>query len=189
MIVALAALVLLLPLIGVSSCGVIEDGSDSEIGSEELFAEFEKLIQRQSFDDVSLAIYYVNEDVLTLIGYTVEQLIRVAGSDEFTGRIIVFGNATAEKMGSFDLISKKDLVPLDTSLYDVDARVYYIFRSAKDGKLLDVTIGGSPRNGVDTDVYCDFVNGRAVKENRLLFQIIVPFLTDDARRGLSSYLD
>ncbi len=56
----------------------------------------------------------------------------------------------------------------------MNARVYYVLESKKNGKLLDVIMWGGA--GDTTTI---FVNGYEVKENEILYNAIIPFLPND----------
>lgn len=61
-----------------------------------------------------------------------------------------------------------------------DARLYYVFETKNDNKILSVTMWGN-NNSI-------FVNCNEVKENKTFYDVITPFIPSDAVLELKSYL-
>ncbi len=64
---------------------------------------------------------------------------------------------------------------------DIDGRIYYKFESEKEGKILDVAMWGEETNSI-------FVNGFEVEGNDMFYDVIMPFLPEDAVKDLKAYL-
>jgi len=130
-----------------------------------------KLTETEDFDDISLTIYYLDPLILTSFPLSVDDLINFNS----VNKIVVDGSDVEEHIDLFKQISKDDLIPVKKTSR-VDARFYYVFESEKEGKLFDVAMSGA-NNSV-------FINGIEFEENDIFFTIIIPFLTEDAKKDL-----
>jgi len=142
--------------------------------SEKALSDISKLTEAEDFDDISLTIYYLSVYVETRTPLSVDDLI------EFhSGKIVVDGSDVEEHIDLFKQISKDDLIPVKKTSR-VDARVYYVFESEKEGKLFDVAMWSYKSNV--------FINGVEFEENRIFFDAIIPFLTEDSKKDLAIHL-
>jgi hypothetical protein len=71
------------------------------------------------------------------------------------------------------MINNAPLIPMERPLY-VDARLYYVFRTTKNSKIFEVIMWGN--NG------CIIVNGKEVYDNDVFYDIVVPFMPEDAAK-------
>jgi hypothetical protein len=139
----------------------------SDMRSKEALNSLSKLTERENFDDLSLTIYYMNPYIFTFYQVSVDDLINSKGI-----KIIVDGSDVEEHIDLFKQISKDDLIPVKKTS-GIDARVYYVFESEKEGKMLEVAMWGD-NNSV-------FINGLEVKGNNIFFTFIIPFLPEDEK--------
>jgi hypothetical protein len=89
------------------------------------------------------------------------------------GQKIVISVSNLEgHMDLFKQIGSADLIPVMKKTY-VDARLYYVLESKKNGKLFDVAM----QCGFDNDNM--FVNGIEVRGKAILYEVIMPFIPED----------
>jgi len=148
-----------------------------ELGPEELFGLFSSLIERENFFDISLTIYYFASPIELRPSQSVDQLMM----HHFASKVVLSGQIIQDKINSFRQINETDIVVVNTSDYVVQAMVYYVFESTKDGKLFDVVWCGWSSDGKGGWKFCVFINGTAVKENRVFIDVIEPFLPVEGR--------
>ena len=161
--------VTLLALIILTCCG----GDNTR--SKDVMNSLAKVTERKNFDDLSLTIYYIDPLILTRAPLSVDRLINFRS----VKIIIINGNDMKEQISLFKQINKDDLIPAD-DISLIDARFYYVFESAKDGKLFEVAMWGED--------YSIFVNEQEVRENDIFYNVIIPFLSEDAKTVLEAYL-
>jgi len=129
--------------------------------------DFVEFIGRDDIDGLSLTIYYCNPNMFTWCPISLDQLINYAHDII----IVINSGELAKHIDLFKLVGSTDLVLVRKNTR-IDARVYYVFEIENQGKLLDVAMWG--KNG------SYFINGVEIKENRLFYDIIRPFLPEDA---------
>ena len=134
-----------------------------------------KIIEEHNFDDLSLTIYYNDPLLLTSFPLSVDDLINFFD----VKKIVINGSDLEEHIASFKQISEDDLVPVKSNSR-INARFYYVFETGAGEKIFDVAMWGS-----DSSV---FINGLEVNGNDLFFDIIIPFLPEDAVKDLAVYL-
>ncbi|CAM4472274.1 hypothetical protein [Paenibacillus typhae] len=126
-----------------------------------------ELIAKENINDISLTIYYLNPLTLTRYPLSAEDLI------SFTDvhKIVINGNDLKKHFELFKRINDGVLMPVKKKSR-VDARIYYVLESKTNGKLFDVTMWGKENSM--------FVNGLEVKGNEIFYDVIRPFLPEDA---------
>ena len=133
--------------------------------------DYSKMLREGIPEDVSLTIYLLGLDVLYRKPQTVEDLTKCA---------VVRIDVTAEELkGQFKLLEKLDvrkLEPTEKSQY-IDARVYYIFENLDGEKILDVAISPVGLGEIEGFVH---INGICVYWNPIFYDLIEPFLTEEA---------
>lgn len=133
------------------------------------------MIENEDINDISLTIYYL--DLHALLFYpvsSVEDLIQ--RSDE---KVVISGSDLEEHVDLFRKMSNEGFIPVWKKSSDLDLRVYYVLESKKNGKLFDVAMWG--------DGGSIFVNGIEVKENKIFYDVIIPFLPEDVARDLEAF--
>jgi hypothetical protein len=143
--------------------------------SKEVLNSLSKLTEREKFDDLSLTVYYLSPYTLTSFPLNVDDLVNFDG----VKIIVIDGSDMEEQIGLFKQISKDDLIPVKKTSH-INARIYYVFESEKEGKILDVAMWGD-----DNSV---FINGLEVKGNDIFVNIIIPFLSEDEKNDLTSFI-
>lgn len=149
---------ILFMLIISTACGI------KDMRSEKLLNNYSKLIEK---NDLTLTIYYINPFILTRYPLSVDNLINFEG----VKKIVVSGSSLEEHMDLFGQINKDDLVPVKNKSR-LDARFYYIIETVSEGKILDVCMWGN-----DNSI---FVNGLEVKWNDIFYNVVIPFLPEEA---------
>ncbi|MCL2392536.1 MAG: hypothetical protein FWC66_08045 [Oscillospiraceae bacterium] len=156
------------------------------MNEKEASLSFSEFIESGDFNDINLTIYYMNF-ALTRTRVRLYQLIGgwydnsgqlIAGW--YTHRIVVAGEDLAEQR---DLISRTvnaEVMPIENETF-VDARLYYVFEHAKYGELFSFLAFG----GGDTM----FVNGVEVEHNGVFYEMVLPFLPEDAVETIERYLN
>lgn len=152
--------------------------------SEQLDAalqDYERIVNGELPEDIRLTIYCMEANTATRIPLSVEDVIRLHKYKT---------DADAEKLNAnqaaLQKLSASKLQPLQGNYY-LNARVYYVFEIGETGKLLEVAMwcydeGQGWGYGV-------LVNGIAVEEHPVLFEIIEPFLTEEIRDMLDRETD
>ena len=145
---------------------------ESKMQLKESMQNFSMLIESENLDDLTLTIYYMSFFILTRGYLSANDLINYTCDN----KIVVSGELLKEHIDLLKQLGSVNLEPVIKKSY-LDARLYYIFETEEDGKILDVVIClGST-----------FVNGIKVKYNKVLYNVLIPFLTEDARNELEMY--
>ena len=136
-----------------------------------------KTIETESIDDLRLTIYCLPPSVLTTIPMeTAERLIKA----EEENKIVVNGNDLEEYVDELKGIGKERIIPLIKKTPFCDIRTYYILESKKNGKLIDVAMGG-----IDGEYLSIFFNGVEIKANSVFYDLIIPFVSGDIVKSLT----
>jgi hypothetical protein len=141
-----------------------------DVRSENILDSFLKLIEEKDFNDLSLTIYYISPYILTRAPLSVDDLINL---DDVT-KIVVSSSELKEYTDLFKQLSKDDLIPVKNRSR-INARLYYVFETVNDGKILDVAMWGENAN--------IFINGLEVESNDIFYDIIMPFLPKEVADG------
>lgn len=131
-------------------------------------ADYEKMLSGDIPQDLRLTIYYMDPAILTLVPLSAEDLM----SFSETKKIVVGSDELAANFEPFKKLNSSVLQPAIVTSY-IDARMYYVLEAGDSGKLLEVTIS-QVRGNI-------FVNGMEVEHNRIFYELIAPFLTEEAR--------
>lgn len=134
------------------------------------------MIENEDINDISLTIYYM--DLQALLFYpvsSVEDLIQWTDDE----KIVISGSKLEEHVDLFRKMSNEGFTQVWKKSSDLDLRIYYVLESKKNGKLFDVAMWGD--NG------SIFVNGIEVKENKVFYDVIIPFLPEDVARDLEAF--
>ena len=163
-----------------SGCG--GSGSRPEIPaqSESPLNNFSELLESVNLNDLSLTIYYMNPFIFTRRPLRVEDLI----DSESTIKIHVDGNRLEEHIDLLSQIGNVQLRPIENDSY-LNARIYYLFEAAKDGKILDAAMWMWGEFS-DLDV---LVNGAGVSDDAIFYDAIMPFLPENAAETLEEFLE
>ena len=140
---------------------------DNNMPPEKALNKFSKLIEKGNIDAISLTIYYVDPFILSSVPWRVDVLINGGGNH----KIVINGSDLKEHIGLLNQLSNVVLIPVEHESH-IDARMYYVFETKKNRKIFDVSMWGS--NG------SIFVNGLQVKENYIFYDVVIPFMPEDA---------
>jgi undecaprenyl diphosphate synthase len=127
-------------------------------------------------DDLRLTIYYLSPSILTRVPLSSDQLI----SYSLTEKIIV---ESSELVKHQELLQKMNVSALQTDSEEtyMNARLYYVFSTEDNEKLLEVVLSDRARD--------PFVNGIQVKDSNIVFELITPFLPEDVRNRLNQCIE
>ena len=144
--------------------------------SKKALNTFSKLIESGNLDKLSLTIYYTSPFILTRQPLSVDDLIGF--SDVKKG--VIKGSDLEEHINLLNHMVNADLISVKNKSY-LDARIYYVFETEEEGKIFDVAIGVSDSKSI-------IFNGVKVKGNDIFYDVIIPFLPEDAVKELEVYL-
>ncbi|HNX15532.1 MAG TPA: hypothetical protein PKH29_11855 [Oscillospiraceae bacterium] len=127
---------------------------------------FSEIVESGDLSNLRLTIYYMSSGYLTVQPLSIEGLI---GSCDYK---IVVKSSDLEAYNDYLIrLSKEPLLPFEKE-GRIDARVYYVFETKLGHKLYDVAwpvlVGGI------------YVNGMNVKKSDIFYDVILPFLPQDA---------
>lgn len=138
-------------------------------------ANFSEIIKQDNIDNLSLKIYYMSPYMLTLRPLNVDDLINMSE----VHKVVVSGSSLKEHINILNQISNADFIPVKNKSC-INARLYYVFETKKNGKVFDVALWGN-ENSV-------FVNGVEVKGIDAFYDVVIPFLPEDIVKELKKYL-
>ena len=133
--------------------------------------DYSNMLQEGIPEGVRLTIYLSDLNVLYAKARTVDELIRYAEA-----QIIVETKELQERIELMKRLNAGELEARDTPRYN-NALVYYIFEDADGNKILDVAISPARLGRIEGRV---LVNGVCVHWDPIFYDLIEPFLTDDA---------
>lgn len=136
---------------------------------------FSELIEHRNLNDLSLTIYYMNP--LYLTRYPISDTDLIDG--KFDYKVTIRGRRLDEHIDLLNQLNSITLIPVEHKSY-LNARLCYVFETKKDGKILTVSMWGK-NNSI-------FVNGCEVKENNVFYDVVMPFLPEDAIKELQTYI-
>ena len=138
--------------------------------------DYTQMLEGDLPEDLRLTIYYASLDFVTRAPVRVEDLILIP----ITRKIVVESEELAKHK---ELLKKMDasiLQPVQEETY-IDARLYYVFEVGESEKLLEVVVSPSQLYKINGSVV---VNGIEVEDNPIFYELIAPFLTEDAHNKL-----
>ena len=156
-------------------------GGDNMFSKRPLF-NISELIENENIDDISLTIYYVNPFILTLFPWSIDNLIDSSQEN----KIVVNGSDLKEHIDLFKQINNNNSIPVKKKSTYVDVRLYYVLESKVNGKLFDVAMWGGGDGSEDNSI---IVNGIEVKGNDIFYDVIMPFLPENAAKEFGEYTD
>lgn len=130
--------------------------------------DYSAMVAGELPEDLRLTIHYLSPMILTRVPLSGEDLIHYSLAETI---VVDSGELRAHQ----DLMRRMDasVLRIDRSKPLVNARLYYVFSTEENGKLLEVVISPGNRDSV--------VNGFHVDHHDILYDLIAPFLTDEAR--------
>lgn len=142
--------------------------SDPAAQLQDKLENYSKIMQADLPEDLRLTIYYIDPRILTAYAWNVDTLIKY---DE-TQKIVIEREEILSNIDAFKKLNWSVLTPTKNEPF-INARLYYVIESGEYGKLLEVVISEVRGNVV--------VNGIEVEYNTLFYELIWPFLPEDAR--------
>ena len=134
-------------------------------------AAYERMINGNIPDDLRLTIYYISPLIFTRMPLSAEDLV-----NDWDAKIItVSAEELSSNLAVLQKLKASVLQPVEEETY-IDARIYYVFETSRSNKVLEV-VSRSLRSSV-------FVNGVEVENNEIFYEIIEPFLTEEAHEIL-----
>lgn len=121
-------------------------------------------------EDATLTIYYLPHDILTRAPLTVADLMDMND----TVKIVVHSNELINQLSTLKQLDLSCVRPAKEE-FGVNARLYYVFETGNSERLLEVAM---QQFVGDTQAFGTFVNGIAVQKNPVLYEIILPFLSE-----------
>ena len=145
-----------------------------------------------------MTIYYMSPFIATRTPLSVDELIygitainEKRKRDEINGcfeyKAVVNSDKLEEHINLLNQICDAVLTPVEKKAI-ISARIYFVFESKTSGKIFEVTMWGTQLDdegkGVDQ---CLFVNGVAVEVDYIFYDVIKPFLPEDALKDFEDY--
>lgn len=143
---------------------------------QKAFNDFSQILEQAMLDGLRLKIYYLPPSIFTRAPLTVDNLIRSSS----TQKIVIDSERLKEHIDLLNQLTADSLVPVKHKSH-LAARLCYIFETDNDGTILEIAIGG-----INNSV---FVNGIEVEYNDLFYDVIEPFLTEEARKETKQYFN
>lgn len=142
--------------------------SDPAAQLQDKLENYSKIVQADLPEDLRLTICYVDPLLLTTYPWSADTLINC----DMTQKIIIEREEILSNIDAFKKMNWSVLTPTKNEPR-INARLYYVIESGEHGKLLEVVISEVRGNVV--------VNGIEVEYNTLFYELIWPFLPEDAR--------
>ena len=140
--------------------------------------DYTQMLEGDLPEDLRLTIYYMSTAILTRYPYGIDDLVKFAGSHSQT--IVVEAEELAKHKELLKKLDASILQPVQEETY-INARLYYVFEVGESEKLLEVVVSPEQLGKIYGDVV---VNGVAVEDDPVFYELITPFLTDDAHDKL-----
>jgi hypothetical protein len=135
--------------------------------------EFNVAIEKEPMD-FTLSVYYIDPRILTRAALSVDRLINYS----IVTNIVINSDELKEHIDLLKRLNSAELIPVEEESY-IDARLYYVFESEKDGKILDVALCTSRGHM--------FVNGMEVAMNPVFVELVLPFLPEEAQSYVTAF--
>lgn len=132
--------------------------------------DYIRAIEEDIPDNLRLTIYYTDPNILTRKPLSAEDLVRFSETKE----IVVHSGELAVQSELLKKLNSSNLRRVEETS-DMNARVYYVFEMG-NYRILDVVI--SEIHGTV------FVNGFEVEDDPIFYELITPFLTEEAHETL-----
>lgn len=141
--------------------------ANTSIQLQNALENYSKIVTGDIPQDLKLTIYYMDPQILTRIPLSAEDLINAS----FTQKIVIEHEELLKHLNLFQQLNAPILQPVKEKSA-INARLYYVLESTASGKLLEVTV---------SQIYGTvFVNGIEVEDNPIFYELIAPFLTEEA---------
>ena len=139
---------------------------------------FSELIEKGNICNLSLTIYYASPSLFSFASCSIDDLMEFSE----VNKVVVNGDSLKEHVALLTQLLTKlcdtELVPVESKSY-LNARMYYILENKLQRKTFEVAMWGSGWN-----VY---VNGIEVQSTKILFDVVMPFLPEEAAKVWEPY--
>ena len=145
---------------------------------------FSEIVASGNLEDLSLTIYYIADPLVFFrLPLSVDLLI----NNSSTKKIVVDSNHLEEHIDLLVQLSNATFIAVEQESF-LDARLCYIFETKQGGRVFEVAMDGVQfdENG-EYIGSCIYVNGLAVYDDDIFYDVLKPFLTEDAAKELRSY--
>ena len=133
----------------------------------------QQTINSEKFNDFNLIIYFMNPSRLAQVPVSEYDLI----SGMYDHKLTVSGELLKEHANLLGRLKKIKLKSVETKSA-LNTRLLYVFKDKNDKEVLSVSMWGE-NNSM-------FVNGEEVKEEKILYDVIIPFLPEDVAEVVRS---
>ena len=181
-------LLLILTLVGCANASAQPEtgiNSDKPAQLQASLEDYSKLVNGDFSEDLRLTVYCLSPSIETRRPLSAEDLVGlVNNSAPGTYKIVINAKELATNQATLRKLSSSALQPAKGDYY-LNARVYYVFDIGETGKILEVAMwcyDDGPGYG-----YGVFVNGIAVENNSIFFELIEPFLTEEVHKMLEPH--
>ena len=158
-----------IPFILLLTIGAILGGC--EIRSRNTFADFARLIENGDYENLRLTIYFTDPHQFSRL-WSVDFLVDLyPDSYPFIRKFVIDGDHLVEYSDLLNQLSNVAMIPSERA-NRINARIYYIFENIRTGRVFEVVIS-SWHNTLH-------VNGIEVESNYIFYDVILPFLPEDA---------
>jgi len=130
------------------------------------FRGYNAVISKDLPEDIQLTIYYIEPWILTQRPLSADDLI----NDSLAKKIVVEHEELSAQIALLSKLEPSILEPVKEETY-LDARLCYVIETETHGKILEVAVSQVGEN--------IFVNGIEVEHNSVLYEVIMPFLSED----------
>ena len=161
-------------LFTLSACLYSEKTANDELN--DALHEYSQIILEDIPSDLCLTIYYIDSSILTRAPLSAEDLMTFPCVE-------IIEIKSEELVEHIALLRKLDasiLQPVQKESY-INARLCYVFEVGESEKLLEVVV--TPEFLYKINGYV-VVNGIEVEDNEIFYELIMPFLTEDAHNKL-----
>lgn len=164
-------------LLFILSSIILVDREGGFTNSRRNLITFSDFVESGNVNDITLTIYHIDPLTRTPFPWRIEDLIR--SREDY--KIVIKGNQLREHMDLLIAINDATLTPVSEPSI-LNARIYFIFE-ANGENILDVAMWGWGSSMISM-----IVNGIEVEEHYIFYDIIIPFLPDDALEPLGRWL-
>jgi len=128
-----------------------------------------QLSEQERLDGLSLTIYYLSPWNFTFRALDVDDLV----DGWFDYHVVVNDKSLEEHIDLLKRLSDVKLIPVEQGA-PLNARLYYVFKNEKGNEIFSVAMWGWDENANM------FVNRNEVKGDKIFYEVIFPFLPEDA---------
>lgn len=162
---------LIIALIMLSACLM----SVNKTANKSILA-FSEMVRNRDFSNLNLTIYYMSPYILTRQPVSEADLV----NGKYGDKITIPGHLLEEYIDLMDQIINIELIPVKQKSH-LNARLYYVFETSKNRKVFSASMWGK-----DNSI---FINGLEIEENDIFYEIVFPFLPEDAVKEFIIYLN